>query len=91
MRKRAKVDSTHGPIVEAFRKCGWSVLSLAPLGGGAPDLLIQHPACDDLYLIEVKAGKGKLRKAQETFGQAFTVKVLRSVDEAIAFMENPGA
>lgn len=70
MRKRAKVDATHGEIVQTFRQCGWAVLSLAPLGNGAPDLLVygyKHGS-HYLYLVEVKAGKGKLRHEQVLFG-----------------------
>lgn len=88
MRKRAKVDQTHGPIVEAFRKGGWSVLSLAPLGGGAPDLLVYDAWFrGPIYLIEVKAAKGKLREAQIEFSGKFPVYVLRSVDETLTFMD----
>lgn len=88
MRKRAKVDGTHGEIVQTFRQCGWAVLSLAPLGNGAPDLLVfgyKHGS-RYLYLVEVKAAKGKLRHEQELFGARWPVQIIRSADEALAFM-----
>ena len=97
MRRAAKVDSTHGPIVEAFRKGGWSVLSLAPMGRGCPDLLVARESAGGkyaavyleaqrLHLIEVKSERGKLRTLQEQFGTRFHVNVLRSVEDAIEFM-----
>jgi hypothetical protein len=86
MRKRAKVDQTHQPIVDAFRKGGWNVLSLAPLGNGCPDLLVwkYHRG---FSLIEVKTGKRPLRVDQELFAAKWPVRVLRSQDEAIQFMQ----
>ena len=98
MRKRGRVDSTHGEIVETFRKASWQVLSLAPLGGGAPDLLVAppwvthgNPRIRPMYLIECKTGKGKLREAQQAFSARWPVFVLRSVEDVLAFMKNPGA
>lgn len=35
-----RVDANHSQIVKALRQCGVSVLSLAPVGHGCPDLLI---------------------------------------------------
>jgi hypothetical protein len=39
----AKVDANQGEIVEALRAHGCEVLSLAPMGGGCPDLLVWTP------------------------------------------------
>jgi hypothetical protein len=39
MRRAAKVDRNHGAIVEAMRKAGATVQSLAAIGNGCPDLL----------------------------------------------------
>jgi Holliday junction resolvase len=52
MRRAAKVDATQEDIVAALRKAGASVLSLAPIGGGCPDIL----ACKDgrAWLFEAK-------------------------------------
>ena len=87
MRTRARVDANHVEIATAFRQAGWSVLSLASVGKGCPDLLVQHPAVDDLYLVEVKTKAGKLTADQARFQQAFTVKVIRSVDDVQALIE----
>ena len=85
MRKRAKVDSTHGEIADTFRAGAWLVLSLAPLGNGVPDLLVRSTR-GYMFLIEVKAAKGKLRDKQQVFADFWPVHVLRSASEAVEFM-----
>ena len=77
MRRNARVDSNHTEIVAAFRKLGASVLSLANLGRGVPDLLIAW--CGVTMLVEVKAPKGKETEDQLRFfegwqGQIFIVR-----------------
>ena len=77
MRRNAKVDANHPEIVAAFRKLGASVLSLANLGRGVPDLLIAW--CGVTMLVEVKAPKGKetedqLRFFEDWQGQIFIVR-----------------
>jgi len=55
MRLRAKVDRNHAEVVEALRKAGASVQSLAQIGRGVPDLLVAtHKG---MWLMEVKDGK----------------------------------
>lgn len=52
MRKAARLDDNHLEIVDAFEKLGCTVLSLAAMGKGCPDLLV---GCDlRNYLVEVK-------------------------------------
>jgi hypothetical protein len=77
MRRNAKVDANHSEIVAAFRKLGASVLSLANLGRGVPDLLVAW--CGVTMLVEVKAPKGKETEDQLRFfegwqGQIFIVR-----------------
>ena len=57
MRRAAKVDANHTSTVAAFRKLGCSVLSLASLGKGVPDLLVSLGGIT--WLVEVKMPKGK--------------------------------
>ena len=57
MRRAAKVDANHTATVAAFRKLGCSVLSLASLGRGVPDLLVALGGIT--WLVEVKMPKGK--------------------------------
>ena len=79
MRKRGRVDQNHAEVVAALRKVGYRVLSLAPLGGGAPDLLTLKAG--KLELVEVKTPKGKLRPAQVEFQREWPVRVIREIGE----------
>lgn len=70
MRRAAKVDANHEQVVTALRAAGASVLSLAAVGNGCPDLLVHMPARyhatpdyrmqmwpASYYLLEVKDGQ----------------------------------
>lgn len=84
MRRYGKVDTNHAEITEAFRRLGCSVLSLAALGKGAPDLCVGYGGLS--ILIEVKANdKAKLTPRQREFWDTWTGGV-RRVDcmEAVA-------
>lgn len=50
-----KRDATHSPLVGELRAVGFSVLDLANLGGGVPDLLIGK--AQRALLVEVKSPK----------------------------------
>jgi len=65
MKLRARVDKNHKEIVDCFRKIGCSVLSLAAVGKGCPDLLISYQK--QCYLVEVKDTGGKLNAMQEAW------------------------
>lgn len=43
MRYRPRLDANHNEIAAAVRKAGWSCISTAGLGDGAPDLLCGKP------------------------------------------------
>lgn len=62
MRRAAKIDSNHSLIVSAFCKLGCSVLSLAALGKGVPDLLVATQGVS--WLVEIKSKKGKENELQ---------------------------
>lgn len=83
MRWAAKVDLNQPEIVDALRKVGVSVVSLASIGQGCPDLLAANG--DKCWLVEVKGPKGKLTPDQERFilDWAGTVHLVRSVDDAL--------
>lgn len=55
MRQAAKTDRNQAEIVDALRKVGASVQSLAAIGKGAPDLLVGFEG--ETYLMEIKDGK----------------------------------
>lgn len=99
MRRRAKVDEKHPEIVRALREAGYLVLSLARVGGGAPDLLVKSHGSQSvqrLLLLEVKQPPGprggsskkgqKLNERQEAFRNAWAplVRVVRSPEQALA-------
>lgn len=54
MRRAARIDDNQREIVEALRRAGASVESLAPMGKGVPDLLVGVKRNN--YLLEVKDG-----------------------------------
>lgn len=54
MRKYARLDANHKDIVNVLKQCGCTVLSLASVGNGCPDLLIARNG--KMALIEVKDG-----------------------------------
>lgn len=56
MRKYARLDSNHRAVVDALRKIGCSVQSLASVGDGCPDLLVGYHG--ENYLLEVKREDG---------------------------------
>ena len=77
----AKIDANQGAIVEALRKCGALVLSLASVGKGCPDLLVSYRG--DLVLMEVKGEKGRLTPDQVEFHSEWPVSVVRTVEDAM--------
>ena len=83
---RTHKDDNHSSIVGNLRKMGYSVLELAAVGGGCPDILVGHHGRN--YLFEIKGAKGKLLPDQERFTQAWRgqVNVVRSVEEALLIL-----
>ena len=53
-RTQSKRDGNHKEIVKAFRDSGCTVLDLASVGGGCPDLLVGYGGRN--ILVEVKDG-----------------------------------
>ena len=84
MRRAARVDGNHAEIVDCFKKLGCSVLSLAPLGKGVPDLLVAIKGIT--WLVEVKMPKGKETADQMEF--AATWKGCRSIVRDLAGVES---
>ena len=86
MRFAAKVDLNQAEIVDALRKAGVSVQSMAAIGKGCPDLLCAKGG--KVWTIEVKGPKGKLTDDQvEWIGKwNGTVHIARTVDDALAIV-----
>lgn len=77
MRRAAKVDRNHAEIVETLRGLRFSVLSLAPLGRGAPDIALARDG--DTWLAEIKDGERmgwKLTDDQKTFHARWNAPIL---------------
>lgn len=93
MRRAAKVDANHAEIVAALRGAGCSVVSLASVGAGVPDLCVATPR-GETWLMECKnpANKtrtGKLNAEQKAFMAAWPGKlaVVESAEQALAIVE----
>ena len=86
MRYAAKVDEPHKSVVDALRRCGCQVISLAALGKGVPDLLVRLPrkGLSDLWLLEVKGHRGRLTEDQKRFHALWPeVLIVHSPEEAL--------
>jgi hypothetical protein len=82
-RYAARVDDNQAEIVEALRKAGATVQSLAEVGRGCPDLLIGYQ--NKTALIEVKDGakspsERKLTPAQDKWHADWRGGTLCAVD-----------
>jgi len=79
-----KIDLNHNEIVKALRAVGATVLSLATIGSGCPDILVGFRG--DNFLMEIKSERGKLNQAQvdwHTHWRGSKVRVVRSIEEAL--------
>ena len=88
MRLRGKTDGNHAAIVRALRQAGASVVSLADIGNGCPDLLVGFRGTN--LLLEVKDGslppsRQKLTADEYRFHQEWSgaVVLVRSIEEAL--------
>lgn len=82
MRLRAKRDASEAAIVDALRRCGWTVTHLSLKD--APDLLLARAGM--MVLAEVKTGTGELRPGQARWHAAWPgppVQILRTVEDVI--------
>lgn len=92
------MDSNHQEITTALRRAGASVLSLAAVGKGCPDLLVCAPG-GRLYLVEVKDrgtayGRRGLSESQQEFartwgGEIHVVSDSAMALQALGLVENP--
>ena len=82
--KHGRRDANHHEIIAALRQAGCSILDLADVGHGCPDLLIGYAGRD--WLIEVKTERGELTSDEVRFMQTWHghVAVVNSVEAALA-------
>ena len=78
-----RTDGNHKAIVKALRQVGCRVLSLARVGGGCPDLLVQLRRVTLLLEVKNPAGENLISKAQADFHSQWEVLVVRSAEEAV--------
>ena len=88
MRFKARVDDNQTSIVSDLRQAGCSVLSLAAVGQGCPDLLVYRRSTGLLYMLEVKDGdkfpsQRKLTPHQVKFVEDWPVHVVNNSIEAL--------
>lgn len=76
-------DGNHHALVAVAEGLGAYVLDTSQLGGGAPDLFIYSPRLGWLA-VEIKAGRGMLRKKQAALQRRVPVSVWRTPDDVIA-------
>ena len=81
MRRAARTDKNHKEIVQALRKAGCQVQSLAAIGKGVPDLMVSRAS--RVWLIECKTPHGKLTEHQRAWHALWPVFIARSPDEAL--------
>ena len=88
MRRAARVDVTQPDIVKALRKIGAEVTYLHVVGQGCPDLLVSFR--QRWWVIECKADDGDLTTDQKQWigRQHAPTYVVRSAEEAVAFLQN---
>jgi hypothetical protein len=72
--KHGKRDSNHRDVIGWYLKLGVSVLDLADMGKGVPDLLVAIDGQTDL--VEVKSEKGELTGDQIEFASEWNAKIL---------------
>ena len=84
MKLKGKIDQNQTEIVKNLRKVGWTVLSLANLGNGAPDICVG--AFNMNFLFEIKTDrKKKLTPDEHKFHSAWTgqVAIIYNTEDAI--------
>jgi hypothetical protein len=80
--RRAKVDTTHGEIRTALRRCGWSVKNVHTVKGFV-DMVAYHHGRGLVVLIDAKTNKGRLTEAQaQLVADGWPIKFVRSAEEA---------
>jgi hypothetical protein len=83
VRHKASLDANHNEIVAALRQVGATVVDLAKVGKGCPDILVGFRG--KTYLMEIKTKTGYVRATQEQFFRSWNggyIAVVRSVDDA---------
>jgi hypothetical protein len=93
VRRAAKIDANQPEIVQALRKAGATVQTLAMVGAGCPDLLVGFQGRN--LLMEVKDGRlppsrRRLTTDEQNWCVAWRgqVAIVKSVDDALKLIMN---
>jgi len=91
MRTRPRLDANHNEIVDALRKAGAHVQSLASVGSGCPDILVSFR--EKWYVLEVKDGskppsKQRLTDDERSWHNAShaPVHIVNSAEQALKIL-----
>lgn len=84
-----KKDANHNLIADVFMQAGWYVIDTSWSKGKLLDLIV-YKRKGQFWFVEVKVGNKPLTDAEKKFIQdnSFRCVVIRSVDEAIKFVQN---
>ncbi len=87
-RRFGKRDRHHREIMAALRQIGCSVISLADLGQGCPDILVGH-AGRTYGPYEIKSPGGKLTSSELDFWQTWRGggKIIYTAEDVLEDME----
>jgi hypothetical protein len=90
MRLAAKVDGNHAEIVCVLRELGFSVVSLARIGRGCPDLCIARDGKTWLAEIKNNAIGWKLTADQRKFHNTWEapIPIFNSVETVLMWAKN---
>lgn len=89
--KKVNRDENHKTIVNLFKKQGCSVLDLAAVGRGCPDILVGYNG--QTMLVEIKSKRGRLNEKQLQFqerwkGNLAVVRFNSDVNYVVNIMKN---
>lgn len=89
MRNYARLDKNHKELCEIYRQNGCGIISLATLGKGIPDILVEFPRNGGLALVEIKSGNNGLTPDQEKFhaGWPGHIWIVRNISEVNAMLD----
>ena len=89
MSRAKKVDANQGEIVSLLRQLGAKVCITSAVGGGFPDLVVQHRG--RTMLVEIKDGslppsRRQLTKDQQVFHSIFDCEIVESEEDVMRLL-----
>jgi hypothetical protein len=90
MRHHPRLDNNHQAIVATLRELGYSVQSLASVGGGCPDIVVGWSGRNWLFEIKPVGSPSRKRLTDAEEGWHFNwrgqVHIISSAEEALAII-----